>query len=240
MIPRLPPEVMVKEETRQLVLDLAENLYPGVDEIGKLDKPNRGYWLLLSSGILREYPDISHYLDTLSDVLARGVNAEIDDILHRLAADLKEKQRRSEAEEHERGNREQREERLLEAELEDKAQLRGERQERWEMEREERTQRLQKQGRRDDNGLLVERILMVMMVVAFVLAVVFLVVGALAGEGRDQSVGWTNTGWVFAAGGSGAMGLLSLIMLMLYRVMPGKRAEPPSPQAAEAPASAGP
>ncbi len=182
MVPRLPG-VTVKQETRELVLDLAENLYPGVAKIGELDKQNRSYWLLLAGGILREYPDISHHLETLGNVLARGVNAEIDDILQRLEADLEEKQRRSEAEERARGNQERREE------------------ERWQLEKEERRQRLEKESNREDNGFLIERALLVMMVVAFVLA---------------------------AAGSSGTIALLSLVMLMLYRVMPRKKKEKPS------------
>lgn len=70
-----------------------------------------------------------------------------------------------------------------------------EQKERWQLEKEERRQRLEKEGNRQDNGFLVERALLAMMIVAFVL---------------------------FAAGGSGAMAVLSLVMLMLYRVMKGK------------------
>jgi hypothetical protein len=238
MIPRLPPDVVVKAETRDLILDLAENLYPGVDEIWKLDKQNRSYWLLLSSGILREYPDISHYLETLSNVLARGVNAEIDDILQRLEADLKDKQRRSEAEEREQGNRERRAEDRHQADLADQTQRRGEREERWKLEQEERRQQLEKDGKREDNGYLIEKALMAMMVVAFALAVGLLIVAALVAQSSGKPANWSDSlGWAFAAGGSGAMGLLSLVMLMLYRVMPAKK-KGDSPSPGDMPASA--
>jgi hypothetical protein len=217
MIPQLIG-VQPREETTLLVLDLAEHLHPGVDHIGKLDKQSRAHWIVLASGILREYPDISQYLDTLSEVLARGVNAEIDDILQRLEADLKEKKRRAEEEERERAEQQQREEDIHAENIADQQQQRTQSQEEWSIQKEILGQKRDREKQRDATGHTLELIFIGMAVASFTLAVCLLTMAAIVGHGDAKTLSLASPGLALAFGGTGATGLFSLVLLALHRV----------------------
>jgi len=69
---------------------------------------------------------------------------------------------------------------------------------------------------RETNGNWIERGLMVMMVVAFAVAIGLIVAAVVTGQGNPESPSFT--GWAFAIGGSGASWVLSLVMLALQRM----------------------
>lgn len=217
MLPRVGPGVRVKRKTRELVLDLAENLHPEYAYIGELPKGPRESWIVLASAILREYPDISQYMEGLRDLLQRGVDARVKEITQKLEVDLTEKQQQLEADERKRREQDQREAEQWELGMQA-----------WNQYLEFERDRHERAGKREDNGYLIERILMAMMVVAFAVAIGVVILAAVTGNGESVSF----PGWAYAAGGSGATGLLSLVMLLLYRMTParpGAESPPPPP-----------
>jgi hypothetical protein len=240
-IKMIPPFAGVdpKEETELLLLDVAEHLHPGVNHYSELNKQARSHWLVLSSNILRESPDISQYLDTLGEVLARGVNAQIDDVLQRLEADLKEKARRSEEEERERAKREEREEENHDEHIANQRQQRTQREEEWAIRKVDLEQASARKKQRDSVGHILEIILIITVVISFLLAASLIVIGAAHGYSDVKALSLTVPGLTFVLGGGGATGLFSLSLVALHRMRRGHDETkdgplPPSPAPGEA------
>lgn len=95
---------------------------------------------------------------------------------------------------------------------------------RWKLQRKACKQLLRNEERREANGRRIEWLLMGMMVVGFTVALGLIVAAALANQSNPESTSFA--GWAFAIGGSGATGLVSLVMLALHRTrMAGKDLE---------------
>lgn len=183
-----------------MVLDVAKNLYPDADSIEDLTKSEQKRWLTLACNMLYNAPDASRDR-------AEG------EVIDQAEAALRTK--RAEAEEREREKRE-----------ETARQIMGQR---WQFQTKVWTQRLQQEGGRETNGCWIERILAVMMVVAFAVGLGLLVAAALAEQANPGSQ--STAPWALAIG-SGATGLLSLIMLGLHRLRISRQKLDPLPEIA--------
>jgi hypothetical protein len=225
MLPRLGSDVEVREEDRELALDLAENLFPGAVHIDQLDKESKPWWILVSSKVLRGDKGMTRFVEAFSRVFRPGVEAQVDDILKRQEVDFADQGRRAEAEELERKARDGREEALSQANLAEKAQAMEERKERWAQERKERDKHLeleeQERTTKLKNGSLKERLAMGMAVVAFAVALVVLYVGLESGQ-------------KYVAGGSGLAGLAALAAIIRLLFLDNARASTP-PRLGESP-----
>jgi predicted RNA-binding protein with RPS1 domain len=211
MIPRTGPDVVIKNGARDLLLDIADNIFPGVNSIGDLEKGEREHWIIFACGILRGYPDISQYVDAFSEALGRGVDAQISDILERREVDLRIKEKYSAATERIRKKREARAEDKHKADLADQKQRRDDREQHQEERKEWNELGLRDARAKQVHGVWIERILIGMIVVAFIL----FVTGALTGE-------------TLILGSSGAGGLITAIMFALYQVRAGRVKQPRS------------
>jgi hypothetical protein len=220
--------VEVREEDRDLALDLAENLFPGITHIDQLDKEWKSWWIILAGRVLRGNRGATGFAAEFSEVFRPGVEAQVDDILRRQEADLADQERRAAAEELERKGREGHQEALNRANLAEKTQITEERRERWIQERKERDQQLELEGlerkTKLQNGSLKERLATGMAVVAFAVALVVLGIGI---ESSHQE---------YVAGGSGFAGLATLALIRLLFLenshppaSPPPPAEPPPP-----------
>ena len=205
MLPRLGPDVEVREGDRELALDLAENLFPGITHIDQLDKEWKSWWILVSGRVLRGDKGITRFVEAFSEVFRPGVEAQMDDILKRREMDLADQGRRAAAEELERKGRDGREEALNQATLAEKTQVTEERRERWAQERKERDKHLELEERERktklQNSSWKERLAMGMAVIAFAVALVALYVGLESGR-------------EYVAGGSGLAGLAALAAII--------------------------
>lgn len=197
----------VKEEDRDLVLDLAENLFPGVTHIDQLDKDWKAWWIIVAGRVLRGNKGATGFAAELSEVFRPGVEAQVDDILKRQGVDFADQERRAAAEELERNSREAREEAQHQAGLAEKAQITEERRERWLQERKERDKHLEleelERKTKLQNGSLLERLVMGIAVVGFAMALVSLAIGIESG--RQE----------YVAGGTGLAGLATLALIRL-------------------------
>lgn len=198
------PQVSVKvpDDRRAMVLDVAKNLFPNKKSLGELKHGERQRWIALACSLLHGDADVSEQIAAVGEVVG-----EAEVALHR---------KRALAEERERKKREARDEEMRQAELDQQRQATEIEGERWQLQKNAWRQRLEQEGEREANGCWIERFLMAMMAGAFAVAIALLVVAAATGQSNPQSPSFT--GWAVAAGGSGATGLLSLIMLTLYRM----------------------
>ena len=214
MLPRLPPTVDVKEENRELVMDIAENLFPGVYAISDLKKGEREKWIILSCDILREKnkAELTASIEAIAKVLDPAVQAEIEDTLLKRNFFFEQEEKRSENEGEEREQRKKRELETHQENLEDQRQARSERTDRWQhkkaerkrkLELNERLQTLTEEERRTKmkNSSRRENLFTGMAAVTFLCAAVGFAVGLLNGAE-----------WV--AGGSGATGLIALVAIV--------------------------
>ncbi|MDX6635897.1 MAG: hypothetical protein QOF06_2100 [Solirubrobacterales bacterium] len=219
MLPRLPNTVRVKEENRELVLDIAENLFPGTYAISDLKKGEREKWIILSCDILRENKaELSASIEAIAKVLDPAVQAEIEDTLLKRNFFFEQEEKRSEIEEEERDDRKEREKVTHTENLLDRAQARRLADERWALEK--RTQEKQldmeesERRTRLKNTSWRERIGMAMAVIGFSAALALLAIGVMSGDG-------------YVAGSSGAVAatILGVILRLLFL----EQRQPPSP-----------
>lgn len=85
----------------------------------------------------------------------------------------------------------------------------------WQLQERITTQRLEQEKARESNGCWLERLLMVMTLVSFGVALGMIVAAAKTGNANPDSPSFI--GWALIAGGSGATGLLSLVLITLHR-----------------------
>jgi hypothetical protein len=219
MLPRLPNTIRVKEENRELVLDIAENLFPGAYAISDLKKGEREKWIMLSCDILRENKaEISASIEAIAKVLDPAVQAEIEDTLLKRNFFFEQEEKRSEIEEEERDERKEREKATHTENLLDLAQARRLGDERWALEKttQEKHLGMEEDERRTrlKNTSWRERIGMAMAVIGFLAALALLALGVTSGDG-------------YVAGSSGAVAaaILSVILRLLFL----EQKQPPSP-----------
>ena len=182
------------EEDRELVLDLAESIYPEVQHYTQLNKSEQKFWLSLALSVLR-----GTYFSRLStkfgEVLTPGVNAEIEDLTERRKFDLANKERRIDLDVQERDQRDRHREQKREEEHrknDQKIRIFGDE---WEVRKLEQLTNLA-------NRSLREKVVLGMAVVVFLLALVFCVLGLLSHRSY--------------VGGSGG-GLAVLVLGILFR-----------------------
>lgn len=212
-------KVEVTEERRELVLDIAENLFPGKYSISDLKPMERERWVVLACNVLRGDPDVSQQVAALAEVLGPGVQAQIEDLLVRREADLALQEKNAAAGERERRRRERREEETHKANLKQRAREETECEERWkqelegqdkhlQLEIEERTTELrlgQKREAKLKNSNRREVLAMGMAAITFACALVAFVVGVAKGEG-----------WIIGGSGiTGVAALLAIVRLLL-------------------------
>lgn len=224
MLPHMPPEIEVKERNRDLALDLAENLFPGVNAIGDLKKGERERWIVLSCDILRENTeDISASIEAIAKVLDPAVQAQIEDILLKRNFFFEKEEKQSELDEEEREERKEREKATHSENILDRAQARRIANENWELEKKERNKRLAMAVTKHKNSSLRERIGIGMAVIGFLGAFVLLFVGV-------------NSGEEFVAGSSGAVA--ATILGVVIRLLFLDQKQPPPPPPGDSPANA--
>lgn len=235
ILPRLPG-VEIKEEDRDLALDLAEYAFPGVTHIDQLTKDQKSWWILVAGRVLRGNEAIVRYVEAFSKVFRPSVDAQVKDILRRQELDFADKARRATAEETERRNREVREREMHKANLRRLAQQGKEDKERWRQEKKERDKSLELEGQERETRLQLEaeerrskmrnssrreHLAMGMAAITFACAVAAFIVGLANGEG-----------WVIGGSGiTGVAALLTIVKLLLSE----NRLPPPSPEEASAP-----
>lgn len=215
MLPHLPPTVQVKKENRELVLDIAENIFPGAYAISDLKKGEREKWIILSCDILRENKaDISASIEAIAKVLDPAVQAEIEDTLLKRNFFFEQEEKRSEIEGEERQERREREKATHAENLLDQAQARRLVDERWDLEKKERNKRLAMEVNKHKNSSLRERIGIGMAVIGFLVAFVLLCIGLKSGQG-------------YVAGSSGAVAVTILGVVLRLLFLEQKQSPPP-------------
>jgi hypothetical protein len=194
ILPRLHG-VEVREEDRDLALELAEHIFPDVTHIDQLSKQEKAWWILIAGKLLR---GDDHYIEAFSRVFQPSVDAHVDDVLKRQEFDFDEKRRRAAMEEVERLNREAREEKKLEVHLKREVQ-------RGEEDRDRHEQEMVERKGRWSNTQLKERLAMGMTTVTFICALAVFILGLFSGDG-----------WVIgSSGGVGVVALVTLVKLLL-------------------------
>jgi hypothetical protein len=221
MIPHVSVEV--PNDRRAMVADVAKNLFPGKKSIGELKPGQRERWIALACNLLYGDPEVSQEIAAATAIVAE---AEIG---------IQEEQ--AAAEEHERTERKARAEETHEVDLDHKKQVAEIEGQRWQLEEQAVTQRLRQEEARESNGCWIERVLMVMIVVSFAVAIGLIVAAAKTGNSNPDSPSFI--GWSLIAGGSGATGLLSLIMLGLHRTRRSRKELELLPQLAPPPPAPG-
>jgi hypothetical protein len=156
MLPRSKAFKEAKPENLEAVLDAAESAYPGVLQIGDLEKAQQAHWIREATRLLRDDKRAERWVAQLSGVLAPGVEAEAEDILRRREFDFANERRRIDLDE-EDGRQGSRQEREIELK-------------KWKMEEDERRSALK-------NRQVREVVVLVMAVIGFLLAVGVCIVG---------------------------------------------------------------
>jgi hypothetical protein len=219
MIPHVSVEVT--KEKRDLILDLAENIFPGKRGVWNLRKGERERWVVLACNILYGNPDVSTEITALAEVLGPGVQAEIDDILLKRNFFLEKEAKQAEIEEEAREERRAREKETHDENLLDQAQKRRIKKERWEMKKKQENKRLAMEVTRHKNVSAKERIGMGLAVIGFAVALVLLVIGLQNSQG-------------IVAGGSGATAV-TIVGLVLYHLLTGNKGPAPTTPAEVSP-----
>ncbi|MDQ3724295.1 MAG: hypothetical protein M3335_00145 [Actinomycetota bacterium] len=216
ILPRLHG-VEVKEEDRELALELAEHIFPDVTHIDELGKQEKAWWILIAGKLLR---GDDRYIEAFSRVFQPSVEANVDDVLKRQEFDFNQKRRRAAMEEVERLNREERENKKLEVELKREAQ-------RGEEDKDRHKQDMAEREGRWKNTQLKEWLAMGMAAITFLCAVAGFLVGLFSGD------------LLVVGGSSGACvaALVTLVKLLLPHHDQPPPQEPPPSGEVSAPAS---
>lgn len=198
MLPRLHG-VEIEGSNEELVLLLAEQFYPELIHLDQIEnKQEKRNWTVLAVQILRgQEAAVRHAAETFSKVFQPGVNAQVADTL-----------RKGAAEEREREERKAHLQELYAIVIGREEKLSG-------LQLRAVEQRLDQEKVREANGERLETILIRMMIIAFTLALLLIVAGAVVTQVNGQHS--SLTGWAVLAGGSGGLGLFSAIALMLHR-----------------------
>jgi hypothetical protein len=228
LIPHVPQKV--PEERLELVLVIAENLFPGKYGLTDLKPMERERWVALGCSILLGNPDLSAQVEALAEVLRPGIQAEIEDTLLKREYFFQREEERSKAEAEEREERKARADELHAAALAHQERATEIGNEHSELHKKITEQHRAQEKIREANGDKLEGILMVMLVIAFTLAVVLIIAAAVATQINDKSS--SLSGLAIAAGGSGGTGLVSVVMLMLHRTRRVRMELKPDPKLA--------
>lgn len=214
MLPHVRPGVQVKPENRELVLDIAENLFPGIYAISDLKKGERESWLILSLNILTEnQADLTESIEGIAEVLGPAVQAAIEDTLVKQQFFFEKEERRSAVEEEEREERIAREQATHSEQLVDRAQERRIADERWDLEKKALNKRLAMEVTRHKNASAKERVGIGIAIIGFSVALVLFYIGIKSNQG-------------FVAGGSGAIAA-TIVGVVLHLLLSEQKLLPP-------------
>lgn len=210
LLPRSLKKGEGNSEVIELLMQIAEQWYPGISNLEELDGKEQKFWIRFREGVLQGQYGIAELAKTLNESIKAQVDAGIEDAQTRRAADVESQRRRRETKDRILRKRQRADDERLKADLEDQAQRREERVAQLDQEIKERETKRINRSRKD-------HLLIAITAISFACSIALIAAGAMGGQ-------------PIAYGGSGIFGVVSVAgMVRLFLLGDDRPAAHPSP-----------